>query len=82
MKQVIPWLTSAITLWGIHEQGHKRSRGWAIGLANQALWITFIVLFGAWGLLPLSLALIVMYGRNLLAWRRDEVHGFDGDGDG
>jgi hypothetical protein len=77
VKQAIPWLTSAITLWGIHEQGKKRWRGWAIGLANQTLWIAFIVAFSAWGLFPLSLALIVMYGKNLLAWRRAELDGGD-----
>lgn len=73
MRQVIPLVTSVVTLVGIYEAGNKRSRGWAIGLANQALWLAFIVVFGAWGLLPLCGALTVMYTRNLIRWRRDEA---------
>jgi hypothetical protein len=37
------------------------------------LWLWFIVAFAAWGLLPLSLALIVTYTRNLIRWRREAV---------
>lgn len=73
MRQLVPLATSIVTLWGMYEAGSKRSRGWAIGLANQALWLAFIVAFGAWGLLPLSAALTVIYGRNLVRWRRDEA---------
>ncbi len=72
MKQLIPWATSAITLVGIHLQGRKSWVGWAVGLGNQALWIAMIVAFGTWGLAPLSAALIVMYTRNLLRWRRED----------
>lgn len=52
--------------------GQKRSVGWAVGLVNQVLWVTFAVVYGAWGLLPLSAALTVIYVRALIAWRRDE----------
>jgi hypothetical protein len=52
--------------------GQKRSIGWAVGLANQVVWVTFAVVYAAWGLLPLSAALTVIYVRALLAWRRDE----------
>ena len=73
MRQAIALLTSCFTLWGMWLAGNKRSLGWAVGLGNQALWIVFIVAFGAWGLLPLSLALIVTYTRNLIRWRREEA---------
>jgi hypothetical protein len=73
VKQAIPWLTSAGTLLGIYLTGKKRWQGWAVGLANQAVWITFIVLFDAWGLLPLAVALIGLYAKNLIGWRREEI---------
>lgn len=72
MKALLPWATSVGTLLGMWLVGQKRSIGWAVGLLNQALWVSFAVVFRAWGLLPLSAALTVIYVRALLAWRRDE----------
>lgn len=72
MRQLVPLVTSLVTLWGIYEAGNKRSRGWLIGLANQGLWLVFIISFEAWGLLPLTVALTGMYSRNLLRWRAEE----------
>lgn len=72
MKTLIPWATSIVTLWGMWAIGNKKSYGWTIGLINQVLWVTFTIMYGAWGLFPLSLALIFIYSRNLIRWRRDE----------
>lgn len=72
-KLALSLATSAMTLWGMWLAGSKDWRGWAVGLANQALWLAFIVAFAAWGLLPLSFALIVIYSRNLIAWRREDA---------
>ena len=72
MRQIIPLATSAVTLWAMWVIGQKRSWGWTLGLANQALWLWFIIGFQAWGLLPLSGALVVIYTRNLFKWRADE----------
>lgn len=69
LKLVISTATSVVTLFAMWVIGAKKWYGWAMGLANQALWVTFAVLFKAWGLLPLTAALIVVYSRNLLAWR-------------
>jgi hypothetical protein len=69
MRQLLPLVTSCVTLVGMWEAGNKRSRAWVIGLCNQALWLAFIVVFAAWGLLPLSVALVVIYTRNLLKWQ-------------
>lgn len=73
IRTLIPWATSAGTLLGMWLLGQKRSIGWVVGLVNQALWITFAVTFRAWGLLPLTCALVVIYTRNLLRWRRDDL---------
>lgn len=61
--------TSCGTLLGMWLAGSHRWQGWAVGIANQGLWLAFIVLFRAWGLLPLMVALLFVYSRNLLRWR-------------
>lgn len=71
MKQLIPLATSIMTLVGMWLAGNKDPRAWMVGLANQVLWFTFIVMFAAWGLLPLMVALIIVYSRNLVRWRRE-----------
>lgn len=71
MRQLLALSTSILTLVGIWLVGNKDPRGWVVGLGNQVLWISFIVVFQAWGLLPLTVALIVAYTRNLLRWRRE-----------
>ncbi len=76
MKSLLPWATSMGTLLGMWLVGQKRSVGWIVGLVNQVLWVTFAVVFEAWGLLPLTLALIVIYSRALMAWRAEERETF------
>lgn len=70
MKQAIPWLTSAVTLLAMYVIGNHKWYGWAIGLANQVLWVALAVAFATWGLLPLTACLIVLYTRNLIRWRK------------
>jgi hypothetical protein len=71
VRQAIALSTSVFTLIGMWLAGNKDWRGWAVGLGNQVLWFIFIVVFGAWGLLPLSLTLTVTYARNLIRWRAE-----------
>lgn len=73
MRQVLAFATSTMTLTGMWLAGSHRWQGWAVGLGNQALWLATIVAFDVWGLLPLSLALTVVYSRNLLRWRSEAV---------
>ena len=51
----------------------KRWEGWAVGLANQALWFALIVQTRSWGLLVLMAALVWIYSRALIDWRRNGV---------
>jgi len=64
----LPWLLSAITIWMTVLAGNKHPSAWAVGLANQALWLGWIVASSAWGLLPMNIALWFVYGRNHLKW--------------
>lgn len=70
MRTLIPLLTSIVTIIGIWLAGSHRWEGWAVGLGNQLLWLVFIVMFKAWGLLLLTAALSFVYTRNLLRWKR------------
>lgn len=65
--------TSLVTLVGMWLVARKDWRGWAIGLANQVLWLWLIIDTRAWGLLILLVALVVIYTRALFEWRRDAI---------
>lgn len=71
----LPWLLSAITIWMNILAGSKHGSAWLVGLANQALWLLWIAGTGTWGLLPMNIALWVVYGRNHLRWRADREKG-------
>ncbi len=73
MKQAIPWVTSAVTLWAMWAIGRRHWWGWAVGLGNQVLWVALAIVFKTWGLLPLTASLIVVYTKNLVVWRREKV---------
>jgi hypothetical protein len=66
----MPWLLSAITIYMTLLAGNKVRWAWAIGLGNQALWLVWIVASAAWGLLPMNIALWIVYGRNHWKWMR------------
>jgi hypothetical protein len=66
----LPWLLSAITIWMTLLAGNKSRSAWSVGLLNQLLWLVWIVAAQSWGMMPMNLALWVVYGRNYLKWGR------------
>lgn len=48
--------------------GNRHPAAWLVTLGNQALWGTWIISTGAWGLLPATLAIAAMAVRNHLKW--------------
>ena len=64
----MPWLMSAVTIWMTLLAGNKHKSAWLVGIGNQALWLTWIVTVDAWGLIPMNIALWVVYARNHLKW--------------
>lgn len=70
IRDYLPWLLSVITIWMTLLAGNKTPWAWAVGLGNQALWLVWIIATGTWGLLPMNLALWIVYGRNHLKWTR------------
>ena len=68
MTTTLSWIlsgTSALMLWVM---GNKSIWGPRIGLANQVLWIVYIVLTEQWGLLPGVLMYAAIHVRNLVRW--------------
>lgn len=64
----LPYGLSALTIYSMLLAGNKRRGAWLLGLLNQLLWLIWIVLSESWGLLPMNLALWVVYARNYLKW--------------
>jgi hypothetical protein len=64
----LPWLLSAITIATMWKAGDRWRATWLLGLANQALWLVWIIAVSAWGLLPMNIVLWIVYARNHLKW--------------
>ena len=65
----MPWLLSAITIYMTLLAGNKNRNAWLVGLLAQALWLVWIIEVRAWGLLPMNIALWIVYTRNHCKWR-------------
>lgn len=70
IRNYLPWLLSAITIYMTVLAGNKTRWAWAIGLGNQGLWLLWIVTTATWGLLPMNFALWIVYGRNHWKWMK------------
>lgn len=70
VREYLPWLLSAVTIYMTVLAGNKHPKAWAFGLMNQALWLLWIVASSAWGLLPMNMALWIVYARNHLKWSK------------
>jgi hypothetical protein len=66
----LPWVMSSVTLTAIYFAGEKKPWAWLLSLGNQTLWAAWIYLTWpqASGLVPMCLALTVMYARNFRRW--------------
>ncbi len=73
----LPWLLSALTIYTMLRAGKVSKHAWLVGLVNQALWLVWIIAAGAWGLIPMNIALWFVYARNHLKCRSC-AHWFQG----
>ena len=64
------WLLSAITVTVMWLAGNKNPLAWKLSLANQCLWLAWIIHERHWGLLPMNLAMFIVASRNIAAWNR------------
>lgn len=70
IKYILPWIMSAITIWQVLLAGNQWRYAWAVGLFNQCLWFTWIMVSGTYGLLPMNIALWIVYTRNHIKWMK------------
>jgi hypothetical protein len=70
LEIIIPYILSAITIYMFVLAGNKSKHAWAVGLGNQALWLTWIIISSTWGLLPMNMALWFVYARNHFKWNK------------
>lgn len=66
----LDWVTGAMTLLAMELVARKRWEGWAVGLANQGLWLGLIYTRQLYGLLPLTLLLTWRYAVAIRRWRQ------------
>jgi hypothetical protein len=65
------FVLAAVGVLGLYVAGRKRWQGWAIGLGAQVLWIAYAVVTKQWGFIASALAYGVVYGKNMITWRRE-----------
>lgn len=66
--EYLPYLLSCITIYQLVLAGNMHKNAWLVGLCNQVLWLTWILASGTYGLLPMNLAVWVVYTRNHFKW--------------
>jgi len=63
------WLAATVSVLGLWISGLNPRAGWVFGIASQALWCTYGTVTGQPGMIALSVAFVIIYGRNLRRWR-------------
>lgn len=57
----LPWVLSALLIWSMWLCGGRRRVGWLIAAGSQFLWLYWIAATEAWGLVPGTAVLLVVY---------------------
>lgn len=63
------WLLAGVGLVGLWLAGSKNRAGWAVGVAAQALWISYALVSHQHGFLASAAGYGFVYLRNWWAWR-------------
>lgn len=69
------WALTVVGVTGLWFAGRRKAFGWAIGLGAQVLWIAYAVASRQWGFIASALVYGAVYGRNFVAWRREQPKG-------
>lgn len=68
----LPWVISLSTIYQVILTGNLNRWCWLHGIANQGLWMLFIIVNEQWGLLPLNLTMWIICVRNHILWDRNK----------
>lgn len=64
------WALTAVGVSGLYLVARKDWRGFAVGVAAQALWIAYAVLTEQWGFIVSALVYGSVYGLGWYNWRK------------
>lgn len=67
------WMVCIISLVGIWLTGSKKRSGFALGAANQILWVLLGYLKGIPAFYPMATIFFLIYLRGFFAWKRPAV---------
>ena len=67
------WTLEGIGFIGAYFVGRKRWQGWIVMILASVLWIVFGLRTRQYGFTVASMAFLVVYSRNLRAWRADPL---------
>ena len=67
----LPYVLSAFTIYIFVLAGNKSRSTWLVALASQVLWVIWEVATETWGLLPGTLVLSAVFGRNYFKWKKE-----------
>ena len=72
-NQLWSWGLAALGVTCLYFISRKSTRtiGWAGALGIQGIWIVYAIVTRQWGFIASAVAYGLMYGKNLLAWRRE-----------
>lgn len=65
------WLLALAGCAALYLIGRKDRRGWMLGVAVQALWMTYAVVTHQFGFIVASLVYGATYAKGLLNWNKD-----------
>jgi hypothetical protein len=68
MRNILPGIISCLSITIMYLIGEKRRYSFLVGLGNQALWLSWLIYIGTWGMLPTVAAMVFMYVRNYQKW--------------
>ena len=68
------WVAAAVSIAGLWISGVNPRAGWLYGISSQAVWIAYGLATEQHGMLALSGAFVLIYGRNLWRWRGTRFH--------
>ena len=71
IEQIFPWFLSAITIFYMYLAGIKYRNTWLISFVAQILWVIWIVMVEAWGLIPMQIALLYISIKNHIEWIKE-----------
>ena len=71
MDFIVQFVAAGMLLYGLWEMGNKSLRGPALAAVSEALWVGTGLLHEMWGLIFLSVVLVVVQCRNFLKWRSE-----------